>query len=325
MPTEESWLQLKTLEDVCEAIETLAVRGAPAIGGAAALCLAHLARHTKAQQAAELRDELSRAADRLAKTRPTAVNLFFALDRVRAVWADLPGDIESLQSAVVDEAERVCTEDAAACDAMGEHGAALFEDGDVVLTICHTGALATCGRGTALGVLRTAHEQGKKIKVLALETRPLLQGARLTAWECDRLGLDVTLLTDGMAGFALARQGVTKAISGADRIAANGDTANKIGTYGLATLCAAHDVPFYVAAPSSTFDLTLKNGGEIPIEERDPDEVRRPRGAVFAPDVKVWNPAFDVTPAARIAGIITERGVWSAPFTERERERLLGA
>jgi methylthioribose-1-phosphate isomerase len=316
---------LTELEAIAEAIETLAVRGAPAIGGCAALALALFAQRAEGRSGPEVRQLLDDAQARLRATRPTAVNLFYALDKVMAAAGAAPDDADAIRAAVVDAAEEVCTEDAAACDAMARHGAELFEDGDRIMTVCHTGALATCGTGTALGVLKAAAVAGKKIEVFALETRPLLQGARLTAWECMKVGLDVTLITDGMAAFAMARKGITKAIAGADRIAANGDVANKIGTYGLATLCRAHgEIPFYVAAPSSTFDVTLTSGAEIPIEERNPDEIRTPRGAVFAPEgCPVWNPAFDVTPSALVAGIITERGIWERPFDATARDQLL--
>lgn len=312
LPDAERWLALTSVDEVAEAIETLAVRGAPAIGGAAAMALVLVARDPRHLTRAALREALLTAIARLRTTRPTAVNLFVALDRITRICDDQAHtDVEGLRRAVIAQAQDVVDEDAAACAAIGAHGAPLFDDGDVVLTICHTGALATCGQGTALGVLKSAQQQGKRIRVIALETRPLLQGARLTAWECLRTGLDVTLITDGMAAFALERQGVTKAIVGADRIAVNGDVANKIGTLGLARLCQVAHVPFYVAAPTSTFDPRTASGAQIPIEERHPDEVRAPRGHAFAPaTVSVWNPAFDVTPAACIAGIITERGVW---------------
>lgn len=320
LPDEERWLLLGDVEAVAEAIETLAVRGAPAIGGAAAagMVLAARAGRDAGEGATTLRARLLAADERLRRTRPTAVNLFFALDRVRACFTralDEGGSAAEVTAAVLAEARAILDEDERMCSAIGAHGAALLEDGDVVLTLCHTGALATCGQGTALGVLKTAQAQGKRVRLLALETRPLLQGARLTAWEAEREGLDVTLVTDGMAGFALARLGVTKAIAGADRVARNGDVANKIGTYSLATLCRAHEVPFYIAAPTSTFDARAASGADIPIEERHPDEVRRPRGAVFAPAaVKVWNPAFDVTPARLIESIISERGVHRPPY-----------
>jgi methylthioribose-1-phosphate isomerase len=203
---------------------------------------------------------------------------------------------------------------------MGTHGAALFVSGDVVMTVCHTGALATCGQGTALGVIKSARAQGKDVRVVALETRPLLQGARLTAWECEREGIPCTLVTDGMAAFAMARLGITKAISGADRIAKDGSTANKIGTYGLAVLARHHDVPFFVAAPWSTIDVRTATGKDIVIEERAPDEVRTARGTPLAPaDARVWNPAFDVTPPSLVTSFITERGVLHPPFEEVAR------
>ncbi len=316
LPAAEQWLHLTALEDIAQAIETLAVRGAPAIGGAAGLAMAWVAHTTDAPGPAALFAHLAAAKERLAETRPTAVNLFYALHKTMEAARLAPPDLDAIRRAVFDAAEEVCTEDAARCRAMGEHGAALIDDGDVVMTVCHTGALATCGQGTALGVLKSAHGAGKRFKVFALETRPLLQGARLTAWEAMKLGLDVTLIADSMAGFAMQRHGVNKAISGADRIVANGDVANKIGTYGLATLCQAHGAAFYVAAPSSTFDLSLATGNDIVIEERDPDEIRVPRGAQFAPrDVPVWNPAFDVTPHGLVSALITEHGVTRGPWT----------
>lgn len=321
LPSEERWLSLTTVEEVAEAIESLAVRGAPAIGGAAAFAMVLAARAGReaGEDSAALERRLLAADERLRRTRPTAVNLFFALDRTKACFtralAEGAADAEALSAALLAEAHAILDEDERMCAAIGENGAALLEDGDVVLTICHTGALATAGQGTALGVLKSAKAEGKRVRLIALETRPLLQGARLTAWEAMKEGLDVTLITDGMAGFALQRLGVRKAIAGADRIARNGDVANKIGTYSLATLCRAHGVPFYIAAPTSTFDPKAASGADIPIEERDPDEVRRPRGATFAPaDVKVWNPAFDLTPAELISAIISERGVHRPPY-----------
>lgn len=301
LPHEEKWLTLRTIEEVAVAIETLAVRGAPAIGGAAALAMAMIARRGASP------DQLREADARLRRTRPTAVNLFFALDAVaRAGHA---------AESVVDAAEKYAHDDEAACAAMGTHGAALFADGDVVMTVCHTGALATCGQGTALGVIKSARAQGKDVRVVALETRPLLQGARLTAWECAREKIPCTLVTDGMAAFAMKRLGITKAISGADRIAKDGGTANKIGTYGLAVIARHHEVPFYVAAPWSTIDVRTATGADIVIEERAPDEVRTVRGTPLSPaDARVWNPAFDVTPPSLVTKFITERGVLSPPF-----------
>lgn len=293
------------VEGVARAIETLAVRGAPAIGGAAALILAAWAQRQSSSSPAVF-ERLRVHVARLRRTRPTAVNLFVALDRVAAAGADL--------DAVVDAAFGYCDDDAAACLRMGDHGAELLRDGDVVVTICHTGALATCGQGTALGVVKSARRQGKDVAVVALETRPLLQGARLTAWECLREGIPVTLITDGMAAFALSRgaagRPIRRAFVGADRIANNGDTANKIGTFSLAVACAHHQIPFHVVAPRSTFDDGCDDGAAIPIEERDPLEVRTARGTPTAPvDVKVWNPSFDVTPGALIASFVSEQGI----------------
>jgi methylthioribose-1-phosphate isomerase len=292
LPVEEKWNVLTTIEEIAQAIETLAVRGAPAIGGAAALAMAMYARSGG--------KDLAGADARLRRTRPTAKNLFFALDAIKAAGSDV--------NKIVDAAEKVVFDDEAACEAMGKAGAELFADGDVVMTICHTGALATCGQGTALGVIKSARAQGKNISVVALETRPLLQGARLTAWECARENIPCTLITDGMSAFAMKRLKITKAIVGADRITRDGSTANKIGTYTLATVAKAHGIPFYVAAPTSTFDLSLSTGDEIPIEERAPTEVN-------AHAKKVWNPAFDVTPPELITAFITEKGVTKTPPT----------
>lgn len=322
LPQEERWNALTTIEEVACAIEVLAVRGAPAIGGAAALALALLAREHAARGSStrELIEDVRAAAERLARTRPTAVNLFVALDAVRAALptgerdADL--DAGAVAERIVASAERVVNDDEASCAAMGAHGAPLFSSGDVVMTVCHTGSLATCGQGTALGVLKSAKAAGSDLRVVALETRPLLQGARLTAWECLREGLPCTLVTDGMAAFAMKRLGVSRCIVGADRIAADGSTANKIGTYALAVAAAHHGVPFYVAAPSTTIDPKTPTGADIVIEERPPDEVRTARGTPLAPaTVPVWNPAFDVTPPSLITAFITEKGVVRPPFS----------
>jgi methylthioribose-1-phosphate isomerase len=322
LPTEEVWHHFDdndgdaAVEGVARCIESLAVRGAPAIGGAAVLALAAFARRPRLTRA-QFVDALLRHDARLRRTRPTAVNLFAALDavaRARDAVVQAGGDTDAIAAAVVDAAEAWCHADEAACTAMGDHGAALLSDGDVVVTICHTGALATCGQGTALGVVKSARRAGKDVAVVALETRPLLQGARLTAWECQREGIPVTLITDGMAAFALARgvrgRRIRRALVGADRVARNGDTANKIGTFGLAAACAHHGVPFHVVAPRTTFDDSCRDGDAIPIEERSADEVRTAVGGATSPaDVAVWNPSFDVTPAALIASFVTEAGV----------------
>jgi methylthioribose-1-phosphate isomerase len=324
LPLETSWLHFAPtaagLEGLAQAIESLAVRGAPAIGGAAALGLKMMAGASPTTTTAAFVAEQRAFVARLRRTRPTAVNLFVALDAIDAALQIESDDVDDIRLEVGLAADGYIEDDAAACQAMGDAGAALLRDGDVVITICHTGALATCGQGTALGVVKSARAQGKDVAVVALETRPLLQGARLTAWECQQAGIPVTLITDGMAAFALARgvggRRITRAFVGADRIARNGDTANKIGTFNLAVACAAHGVPFHVVAPTTTIDVACRSGDDIPIEERGGDEVRTARGTPLSPPtVPVWNPAFDVTPARLIASILSERG---AHTPERE-------
>lgn len=313
LPNDERWLALRELEDIAVAIETLAVRGAPAIGCAAALGLYVISLDLPDERAAFLRG-LARARERLANTRPTAVNLFVALEQQRAAIEQTlaqHGDaaVDHLRAALRETAERHVREDLRACLQMGEHGASVLPAGGI-LTHCNTGALATSGHGTALGVIRSAHARGTKLHVFVDETRPLLQGARLTAWELMHDGIPCALICDNMAAVMMARGEVSAAIVGADRIARNGDAANKIGTYGVAVLCRHHGIPFYVAAPWTTVDLSLASGAEIPIEERHADEVRMHGGSLRAPArVPVRNPAFDVTPAELITAIITERGV----------------
>ena len=319
LPGEEVYLTLSSVEEVAGAIEDLAVRGAPAIGCAGALGLALAARTSRARDVAELRAELAAAAERLARTRPTAVNLGWALGRVReaeAAAAARPDSTpEGVASSVVDAALRLVEEDAAACRAIGAAGAPLLPDGARVLTHCNAGALATAGYGTALGVVRAALEAGRRVSVFAGETRPFLQGARLTAWELARDGIPVTVITDGMAGHLMQRGEVDLVLVGADRIAGNGDVANKIGTYPLAVLAGSHGIPFYVAAPLSTIDLATKTGADIPIEERGRDEVARVAGRAVVPDgVPVRHPAFDVTPARLVTALVTERGVVRPPY-----------
>jgi methylthioribose-1-phosphate isomerase len=326
LPGEVRTLACRDVETLFEAIRSLRVRGAPAIGIAAAygVCLG-------LQGADGLNENdwffrLEQTVARLASSRPTAVNLFWALERMRSTAdgarsAQEPAVIRSLLLA---EARALHEEDDAMCRAIGRHGSALLRDGEGVLTHCNAGGLATSGYGTALAVLYAAQESGKRLSVYVDETRPLLQGARLTAWELDRRGFDVTLICDNMAAQVLREGKVQAVVVGADRIAANGDAANKIGTYGVAIAAAAHDVPFYVAAPSSTFDLSLKDGTSIPIEERDPREVTHGFGRETAPrGIRVYNPAFDVTPAKLICGIICEHGVIS-PVTTAEIARVLG-
>jgi methylthioribose-1-phosphate isomerase len=288
------------------------VRGAPAIGVAAAMGVVVGFQHAKGPDRKAMEPRLREVTEKLASSRPTAVNLPWALERMGRKFHALPADAPApkVLEQLLDEARLIATEDEQMCLTLANHGAPLVPDGKGVLTHCNAGFLATAGIGTALGVLYAAHGQGKRFPVYADETRPLLQGARLTAWELKQRGLDVTLICDGAAAQVMREGRVGMVIVGADRIAANGDTANKIGTYGLAILAKAHHVPFYVAAPSSTFDMSLPTGDKTPIEQRDPREVTHPAGKQSAPDdVKAYNPAFDVTPAGLISGIITEKGV----------------
>ena len=325
LPHEEVWLTCRTPEEVADAIRRLAVRGAPAIGVAAGygLVLGLLAAPAQADAAAEF----ERAAALLASTRPTAVNLQWALDRGGEVFAaHAVRPRAEIAAALLDWARRLQREDVEANRRIGEYGAALFRQGDRVLTHCNAGALATAGYGTAIGVLTSAWGAGKLAKVWVDETRPLLQGARLTAWELGRLGIPYHLITDSSAGSLIARGEVDRVVVGADRIARNGDTANKIGTYTLAVLAARHGVPFYVAAPLSTVDLATPNGAAIPIEERQADEVVALAGARTAPaDAAALNLAFDVTPADLITAIITEAGVLAPPYDESLAGAVAGA
>jgi methylthioribose-1-phosphate isomerase len=303
-------------QDVAEAIRSLVVRGAPAIGVAAAFGVALAARQSAAPSPDALVDDLEIALQGLAATRPTAVNLFWALDRMRrAARADRAATVAAVRDRLLAEAQAILEEDVAANRAMGEHGADLVPAGARILTHCNAGALATAGFGTALGVVRTAHARGRVALVWVDETRPVMQGSRLTAWECVRDGIPHRLIADVAAGALMARGEVDLVVTGADRIAANGDTANKIGTYAVAVLARHHGIPFYVAAPSSTIDASIPSGEAIVIEERDPDEVRGVAGRQTAPAASpVFNPAFDVTPAALISAIITEHGVFRPPY-----------
>jgi methylthioribose-1-phosphate isomerase len=317
LPLEEVVVRCRDYRQVAEAIRSMQVRGAPAIGVTAAMgvALAALeAPHGEADFFAFVEDA-SRA---LAATRPTAVNLFWAIERMHRHLRAMAGrPVPEIRAAAVAEARRIAAEDEACSRQIGEHGAGLFADGEGVLTHCNAGALACVEYGTALAPLRAAHDQGKRVHVLMDETRPFLQGARLTAWELMRLGIDCTLITDNMAAHFMGRGRVQKVVVGADRIAANGDVANKIGTYGLAILAHAHGIPFYVAAPTSTIDLAILNGEAIRIEERDPAEVTHFRGVQVAPDgVRAAHPAFDVTPHRYVTAIITEAGVVRPPYAE---------
>ncbi|MFP4058236.1 MAG: S-methyl-5-thioribose-1-phosphate isomerase [Candidatus Brocadiia bacterium] len=324
LPTEFREIDVTDVESMREAIRALRVRGAPAIGIAAAYGTVLGVQGSEAEDYEQFRRELAGTADRLATARPTAVNLFWALERMKEVAeAQRSMPIPALKQRLLDEALAIAEEDRATCRAIGRHGARRVPDPAGVLTHCNAGALATADYGTALGVLYAAHEQGKRLHVYADETRPLLQGARLTTWELMQAGIDVTLICDNMAAQVLREGKVDLVVVGADRIAANGDTANKIGTYGLAILAREHGVPFYVAAPVSTFDLSLPSGEAIPIEERGAEEVTCGFGRTTAPDaVHVYSPAFDVTPARYITAIITERGLIEPVDETTVRNRL---
>ncbi len=312
LPLETVELECRSAEQVWEAIKKLAVRGAPAIGVAAAYGVVLGLQSVRQVQREPFFARLDQVCNALATSRPTAVNLFWALDRMRAKANELPNDMATpdIHDQLLEEAHSIRREDEKMCAAIGNHGADLLADGSGVLTHCNAGALATAGIGTALSVIFTAAEQGKALHVYADETRPLLQGARLTTWELQQHKIPVTLICDSMTGWIMKEGRVQAVITGADRIAANGDVANKIGTYSIALLAKLHQIPFYVAAPSSTFDLSLTCGNEIPIEERDPHEVTCGLGRQTAPPgTDVYNPAFDITPAEYIQAIVTERGL----------------
>jgi methylthioribose-1-phosphate isomerase len=323
LPLEESYVLATTYEQVADVIVTMVVRGAPAIGVSAAYGVALGALRTKAVTAQEFAPEFERICARLAGTRPTAVNLFWAIDRMKRLFASLlaaGATLAQIQEKLLAEAHAMYEEDIAACKAMGAFGGALLPDEGGVLTHCNAGALATCGYGTALGVIRSAIEQGKRIHVYADETRPFLQGARLTAWELMADHIPTTVICDNMAASLMRAGKIHAVVVGADRIAANGDVANKIGTYNVAILAKEHGLPFYVAAPWSTIDLATATGDSIPIEERPAVEVTHHGGKQLTPNgVGIRNPAFDVTPARYITAIITERGVLRAPFGDSLR------
>lgn len=318
LPTEFKQIYCDDIASVWEAIKALRVRGAPAIGIAAALGAVLGTWDSTATTYDAFAEELKSATDYLATSRPTAVNLFWALDRINRTAAENSHlDIPALKARLLAEAQEIIEEDKAMCRAIGQHGMALLNENDTILTHCNAGGLATSDYGTALAVMFSAHEAGKNIHVFADETRPLLQGARLTTWELMQAGIDVTLICDNMAAQVMKEGKIQCVIVGADRIAANGDTANKIGTYNVAILAEAHGIPFYVAAPTSTLDFALKTGDEIPIEQRAAEEITEGFGKMTAPEgVKVYSPAFDVTPAALVTAIITEKGVARPPYTE---------
>jgi len=316
LPLEVAYIECADVDTVATSIERLSVRGAPAIGVTAAYGVALGAARAQHEPPDACRATIRRSIEQLARTRPTAVNLFWALDQQRRVLDDA-GDLtnQALYQQLLGSAHSLCDQDRQLCQSIGRHGASLLRDGDSILTHCNAGSLATAGSGTALAVMYAAQEQGLALRVFADETRPLLQGSRLTAWELMQNGIDVTVICDNMAASLMRREQIACVIVGSDRIVANGDVANKIGTYGLAVIAREHGVPFYVAAPTSTLDLNLASGDEIPIEERRPEEVVAGFGSRTAPEgVKVYNPAFDVTPHALVAAIITEHGVATPPF-----------
>jgi methylthioribose-1-phosphate isomerase len=319
LPAEEISYTYTDYREVAKAIREMVIRGAPAIGVAAAMGVALGVQKSKAASVETLKAEFAEICDVLANTRPTAVDLFWALERMKGRFAELVSagsDFDKIRVAMIAEAQLVHLEKKATDEAIGAYGAEYMPREGLVMTQCNAGALATGGIGTALGVIRVAYQQGRKLHVLVPETRPYLQGARLTAWELMRGGIPLTLITDNMVGHFLKTGKVGAVVTGADRIAANGDTANKIGTYQIAVLARENNVPFYIAAPISTFDLTIPEGSHIPIEERTAEEVTHIQGVRIAPDVPAAHPAFDVTPSRFIAAIFTERGVAKAPYTE---------
>jgi len=320
LPATEVYVTCRSVNDVAKAIKTMVIRGAPAIGVCAAMGLALSAARSKATGTKQFTTEFQRNCEQLAATRPTAVNLFWAIERMKQAFAEgaLAGEsVDQLKVRLRTAADGIHDDDVASCRAIGAHGATLVPAEACILTHCNAGALATAGYGTALGVIRGAIEAGRKVRVLADETRPFLQGARLTAWELVRDGIDTTVITDNMAGAIMRSGDIDLVVVGADRIAANGDTANKIGTYSVAVLAKEHGIPFYVAAPWSTIDLATPDGNAIPIEERDSREVTHVGSVQLAPEgAKVRNPSFDVTPNKYITAIITERGIFKAPFAD---------
>src|SRR5204863_3103077 len=320
LPAHEIYVRCRTAAEVARAIKTMVIRGAPAIGVAAAFGIALGMRKSTATGTQKFAAEFHKTCELMASTRPTAVNLFWAIERMKRVFAaaaEAGASVEQIQNRLDREAQAIHDEDVTSCRAMGAFGAEIVPANARILTHCNAGALATAGYGTALGVIRGAVAQGKRVTVLADETRPFLQGARLTAWELVRDGIETTVITDNMAGAIMRTGHIDLVVVGADRIAANGDTANKIGTYTVAVLAREHKIPFYVAAPLSTIDLNTPDGSTIPIEERQAREMTHVGSSRIAPaGALIWNPAFDVTPHRFIAGIITERGIVRAPYTE---------
>jgi methylthioribose-1-phosphate isomerase len=327
LPGKFEYMYIKDLKTLWQAIKELKVRGAPALGAAAGLGVYLGMRDVEVNNFSDFEKALGKVIGFLGSSRPTARNLFWGLERMRRVAVthkEMP--LPSIKKLLFQEAQRIIEEDRIACRKIGRYGAALIKDNDVVLTVCNAGILATIDYGTALGVIYSAVEAGKQLKVFSCETRPLLQGARLTAWELSKQGVDVTLMCDNMAATLMSKGGISCVIAGADRIAANGDTANKIGTYNLAVLSRYHKVPFYIAAPVSTFDLSIETGSQIPIEQRDSKEVTELffKQPVACKGVKVFNPAFDVTPQALITAIITDKGIIRRPYKKNIKKIISG-
>jgi methylthioribose-1-phosphate isomerase len=329
LPSTEIYVTCKTANEVAKAIKTMVIRGAPAIGVAAAMGIALGMKRSTATGTKQFTTEFQKTCELMAATRPTAVNLFWAIERMKTVFAAAAQDgcsVDEIKQRLVAEALRIHDSDVESCRALGAHGATLVPDSARILTHCNAGALATAGYGTALGVVRAAAEQGKKIAVLADETRPFLQGARLTAWELVKDGIDTTVITDNMAGTMMRLGNVDLVVVGADRIAANGDVANKVGTYGVAVLAKEHGIPFYVAAPISTVDLATADGSGIPIEERPDKEVTHVGSSQLTPQgARIRNPAFDVTPSKYVTAIITEQGIARPPYSESLAALVNGA
>ena len=322
LPTEEAYVKCESPEGVAEAIKNMTIRGAPAIGVAAAMGIALGVMRLRVKNTGRFKEEFERICHMMIETRPTAANLCWAVQRMKEVVHRHEGEgLDELRRSLKSEAMAIREADIEANRRIGHNGKRYIRNGSAILTHCNAGALATAGYGTALGVIRAAYEEGKELEVYACETRPQLQGARLTAWELDKEGIPVTLVTDSMSGYLMSKGLIHLVIVGADRISANGDVANKIGTYSIALLAKTHGIPFYVAAPLSTFDLSLATGDEIPIEERDSREVTHPFDRQIAPEgVRVLNPAFDVTPHEYVTAIITERGVAQEPFATSLRD-----
>ena len=314
LPNEEIYLEFETYQEVADAIKRMVIRGAPAIGVAAALGIALGAINIKTNDRSQFISEVNKITEVLLATRPTAVNLFWAGKRMLKVLNLQEGSVSEMKQRLVEEANNILIEDIEICRHIGRVGAVVIPDNSTVLTHCNAGALATAGYGTALGVIRGAIEAGKNIKVIATETRPFLQGARLTAWELDKDGISVSLITDNMVGHIMSKGMIDAVVVGADRIAGNGDVANKIGTYSISILAKSHGIPFYVAAPISTIDYDCAEGSLIPIEERNINEVTHILGKRIAPDVNVYNPAFDITPNENVSSIITEKAVVKDPY-----------